>query len=507
MSAKVRTTVAAVIVLLPLPIFVVLRHIDTHRPPPSKPFLFHFVIVTVATLIATALAIGVGVAATRVRNIQVTFLAAAFASLSVLFGLHGLATPTIILGPKPNQILPVAAELSVMCTAFWLWLSVLPSDAWMPARLARRQSFVVPAWVTITAGFDALLLWRPAIAADIRVVSSRGLGIAVAITLVLTVVTCARYWRSYRYSRFPLQQAIVFAAGWLGVTQVIMAQSKAWWLSWWSYHVLMVGLTTAFVVGLVRQYALGSSIALAVRGLFTTDPVQRLEAGISPATKGLVLAVEAKDVYTGGHSFRVALSALRVGEAMGIGPEGLRALASGGIVHDVGKVQVPDQILNKPGKLTPEERAQIELHPVTGFDMCRRLGFLGDELDVIRHHHERWDGTGYPDRLVGEDIPLLARILAVADVYDALTSARSYREPWTHARAREAILEWSGTHFDPRVVEAWSGITQDAPLIDPDAALPESTTTTRVRRRVDVGLPREFVAKPGREGDSKPSRG
>jgi len=184
---------------------------------------------------------------------------------------------------------------------------------------------------------------------------------------------------------------------------------------------------------------------------------------MSDSVRALVLATEIRDPYTAGHSYRVTLTALRIGEAMGLSREQLRALAQGGLVHDVGKIRVPDHILNKPGPLTPEERRIIEEHPITGYEMCSRLGFMPDELAVIRHHHERWDGTGYPDGLKGEEIPLLARILAVADVYDALTSRRAYREPWTHEQAREYVLAGAGTQFDPRCAAVWAQLTADGP--------------------------------------------
>src|SRR5690606_21799888 len=106
-------------------------------------------------------------------------------------------------------------------------------------------------------------------------------------------------------------------------------------------------------------------------------------------------------------------------------------------------------------KLEPDERKLIENHPLDGYNMCRQLGFMLEELAIIRSHHEKWDGTGYPDRLAGEAIPLVARVTAVADVYDALTSSRSYRKAMTHEKAMSIIQEESGTHFDPRCVEAW----------------------------------------------------
>ncbi|MFW6234134.1 MAG: HD-GYP domain-containing protein, partial [Spirochaetota bacterium] len=125
-------------------------------------------------------------------------------------------------------------------------------------------------------------------------------------------------------------------------------------------------------------------------------------------------------------------------------------------LHDIGKISVPDSILLKPASLSPEEWAIMKSHSVVGYDFAKQLGFLPkSSLDVVRFHHERWDGTGYPDGLSGDSIPLGARIFAVADVFDALMSARPYKKAWSLAEAREEILRHAGTHFDTEIVQAF----------------------------------------------------
>jgi HD-GYP domain-containing protein (c-di-GMP phosphodiesterase class II) len=153
--------------------------------------------------------------------------------------------------------------------------------------------------------------------------------------------------------------------------------------------------------------------------------------------------------------YRVAQGAFDLGTSLRLPPEDLRVLAQGGIIHDVGKMQVPDEILNKPGPLSKEERKAIEYHAIAGYELCARLGFMAPELAVIRSHHERLDGKGYPDGLTLEQIPLLVRILSVSDVYDALTSARAYRPAWPEAEALNYLQENRGTQFDPELVDAW----------------------------------------------------
>lgn len=196
---------------------------------------------------------------------------------------------------------------------------------------------------------------------------------------------------------------------------------EVWRLSWWLYHFLMLGSVTAILIGLILQYGANKSFIGAIKALFTMDPVERITNSISPSVKALVLATESRDLYTAGHNFRVTMYALRLADAIGMDPEQLRALAQGSIVHDVGKINIPDSILNKPGKLDMDERKVIEQHPLKGYEMCKNLGFMKEELNIIRNHHERWDGKGYPDGLK-DQIPILSRIVAVVDVYDALTS-------------------------------------------------------------------------------------
>jgi HD-GYP domain-containing protein (c-di-GMP phosphodiesterase class II) len=166
----------------------------------------------------------------------------------------------------------------------------------------------------------------------------------------------------------------------------------------------------------------------------------------------LVLAIEARDPYTRGHTARVTKYAIEIGRMLQMHKEELEILRYAGEVHDVGKISIPDFILNKPGRLTPAERAIIELHPVKGAEMLEPLEFLDSALPIVRHHHERYDGTGYPDGLEKERIPVMARILACADAFDAMTSDRPYRNNrMTVEQALVEIKNHSGSQFDPHI--------------------------------------------------------
>lgn len=175
-------------------------------------------------------------------------------------------------------------------------------------------------------------------------------------------------------------------------------------------------------------------------------------------------SIESKDRYTQGHCERVAFFACVLADSAGFNARSLFWFRIGALLHDIGKIIVPTEVLNKPGKLTDEEWAIMKRHPEAGLELVADIDFPGDISAIIRNHHERWDGGGYPDGLKGEDIPFAARILCVADVYDALTTTRSYRPGLTHARAAE-IMRSSTGQFDPELLEtflAWAE-TADIP--------------------------------------------
>lgn len=175
---------------------------------------------------------------------------------------------------------------------------------------------------------------------------------------------------------------------------------------------------------------------------------------LGEAVLALAAAVEAREPRLGEHSRAVARTARRVGSMMGLAPGQMDTLAAGALLHDVGKVGIPDAILHKPGPLDKEEYAALKRHPELGVEIAGSVEGLAAALPAVRHHHERWDGRGYPDGLRGEDIPLLARIVFVADALDAMTRDRSYRRGIPEREALEEIRRNSGTQFDPAVVGA-----------------------------------------------------
>ena len=182
----------------------------------------------------------------------------------------------------------------------------------------------------------------------------------------------------------------------------------------------------------------------------------RERAAHQATIRALVQAVDIKDGYTRGHSERVGRASMMIARELGLDDERVEVLRFAGILHDVGKLGVPTRLLTKTGPLTPEERRVIELHPEYGHEMVRGISFLGEARAAVLHHHERLDGSGYPYGLAGGQIPEPARVVAVADAFDAMTSNRTYSRARPVPAALEELRRCAGTHFDPRMVGALS---------------------------------------------------
>lgn len=241
---------------------------------------------------------------------------------------------------------------------------------------------------------------------------------------------------------------------------------------------LRVGDRTIGVFELAAQHAVGeeerrmletlaSQAAIAIENARLFEETQRT---YYDTLRSLAGALEARDSYTRGHSERVARLAMRIAEKMGLPEEDRKEIYSAALLHDIGKIGVRDEVLLKPGRLTEEEMSVIRGHPIFGDAILGPLKFLGKVTGMVKHHHERWDGTGYPDRLKGEEIPLASRIVGVADAFDALTSDRPYRDRRTLGDTLRILQEESGRQFDPRVVDALFAVLGDTKDLESEEA-------------------------------------
>jgi putative nucleotidyltransferase with HDIG domain len=190
-----------------------------------------------------------------------------------------------------------------------------------------------------------------------------------------------------------------------------------------------------------------------------TDDLRRamanLERSYDITLEALGDALDLKDAETEGHSKRVTAFTIAIARAMGLPVEDIRVIARGAFLHDIGKMAIPDTIIRKPGKLDPDEVAIMREHCYHGYQMLKKIPFLQEATEIVYSHQEKYDGTGYPRGLKGEEIPLGARIFSIADTLDAITSNRPYRPAQSLAAAREEIERWSGRQFDPEVVKVF----------------------------------------------------
>jgi diguanylate cyclase (GGDEF)-like protein/putative nucleotidyltransferase with HDIG domain len=249
---------------------------------------------------------------------------------------------------------------------------------------------------------------------------------------------------AFWYENFLWTAPSYFAGACVGTGAALLCGSRSWLLP-------LFITPTAYLT--YHAYAI-----YADRAVERQRHIESLAGLYLGTIKSLALAIDAKDQHSHEHILRVQSYAVATAKHLGLDSDLLEAVSTGALLHDIGKLGVPDYVLLKTGELTGEEFAKIRKHPEIGAAILKDVQFPWPVLPVVRSHHERWDGTGYPDGLRGEDIPLTARILAVADVFDALTSSRAYRGAWTREAALEEIEREAGKKFDPAVVTAFTTV-------------------------------------------------
>lgn len=219
-----------------------------------------------------------------------------------------------------------------------------------------------------------------------------------------------------------------------------------------------------FLINSLSNYA-----AIAIHNLRLTEKARQSTVLLKEANRdaifSLAMAAEAKDDDTGDHIRRIQSYVTALALRVGLSREDVELVALSSIMHDVGKISVPDDILKKPGKLSDEELEVMRLHTKHGMNILPNKAFFEMARAIAKHHHERWDGTGYPDKLSGENIPFAARMVAIADVFDALTSNRPYKQAWPFEVAIEVMKQGAGTQFDPKLIAKWVELYDDGTLL------------------------------------------
>ncbi|MBK6792120.1 MAG: HD-GYP domain-containing protein [Anaerolineales bacterium] len=259
----------------------------------------------------------------------------------------------------------------------------------------------------------------------------------------------------YGFLAFCIGMATMILVGWLQVTGIVVVPLARQVNStdtgaWVSGISVFLSLSVAVLISVTYLLqVLGLNLKRSV------EQAEELAQAYDVTLEGWARALELRDELTEGHTRRVTEMTLKLARLLKLSDADLVQIRRGAFLHDIGKMGIPDAILHKPGPLTDEERNIIEQHTQYAYDMLSKIPFLQDAIDIPYCHHEHWDGHGYPRGLKGEGIPLFARIFAVVDVWDALTSDRPYRRAWKKAEARQYILDRAGTQFDPRMVEVF----------------------------------------------------
>src|SRR5437868_1924099 len=417
----------------------------------------HFFMVTVVSLLAFGLAVLLAIAAVQIAQYRVLFLCLGFMAMGGIFAVHGIDTPGIIKtgadAKYAGSVLGVSAYLSLFVPALFFAASYTP----ITAAFERRLPFSPAGWLIV------VLATALGIYAGLAIISGELLALLpfgtkpysyglAATTIVLLLFAAGRQARAYLTSRLPLQGVMVVVFLLLAEAQVVMVLGTVWKLSWWLYHGLMLAGVGLGFWSMAMQRTKGQSLRSLIEATLELEVKVGTELEHVDTIAALAAAVEARDENTRGHNLRVAELAVKIGRAMELPNDTLRTLARAGLLHDVGKIGIPDSILSKPDPLDPQEWVVIKRHPELGQAILSRVDRLRREAEIVIAHHERLDGSGYPRGLRGDQIPLEARILAVADTYDVLVSVRPYVQAVGRERAVKILLEESGTHlWEPAV--------------------------------------------------------
>jgi HD-GYP domain-containing protein (c-di-GMP phosphodiesterase class II) len=415
------------------------------------PLWVHFYGVGVSALVAMAAAATLTILGARHDDVRTVVVGGGFSLMAALLAVHGLVTPGVLVGQ--NGLVAVTGAATLPVGGAVLALSALPRFT-----VARAIRKVIALQVALAVGIICLSFvgaLAPRVVPGVPEPRSAAALALLALALVVYGGLAVRAANTFLLTRRVADLAVVLGLVFLMVSLYGALVLTFMDLGWWLGHLFEV-LGIALVGGSVG-YDLhrGRRSRPLVGDLRAGEIVASEEAFMGARVRALMVRLAAKDASTEEHTRRVASLAVEIGEQLGLSRPRLRRLAIGGLLHDIGKLSVPDAILQKPGPLDEDEFAVIKLHPERGRGLLNELGGFDESVTRLVHdHHERLDGRGYPRGVGAADLDLETRILAVCDVYDALVSPRVYRPAWPVEQALELLNDEAGTSFDARCVAA-----------------------------------------------------
>jgi putative nucleotidyltransferase with HDIG domain len=413
----------------------------------------HVITVGGAALAALLAALLMVHVARRENDARAGLVGVGFLLMSGLLLIHALATPGFILGEYGrNATVGLAGALAVPAGGIVFAIALM-----LPARRVAAPTLIAraagAALLTLVI-LGTIGIAHPALVPLIPVSVTPWAYVLLTPACLVYAWLARRTWHTYQLTRRITDAAVSVGLVWLGTSIPVYLLSPVWSWMFWAGHTLEGFGFLAVATAVSRDLMLQTPTLALPRRTRAQDLLDNEADLLGGYVKSLTDSLHDYDPTTLIHSRKVALLAIQIGEHLDLPTATLRRLAVAGLLHDIGKLHVPREILLKPGALTDDEYRTIQTHPQIGANLLTHLGSFDEEVPIVVAHHERLDGHGYPSSLAGEHIPLEARILAICDVYDALTSPRPYREAWTRERALELIVKETGTAFDPACTAA-----------------------------------------------------
>jgi len=411
----------------------------------------HFFGIALSAAVAAGAAIALTVAGTRRGDARSVLIGTAFSSMAAMLAVHGLTTPGFLV--EENGVVAFAGAATLPVGGAVLALSALP--ALRRPRDLRPLVWLQAGLLAIILAVGALGVLVPSLVPAVPESRSTAAIVLLGVGLAFYLVLALRASRTFLLTRRQADLAVLMGIVLLAVALVPALTLSPVDFGFWAGHafeLMGIALVGAPVALDLHRGAQSRPLAGDLRG---SELVQAADAFLGPTVHVLLMRLAEKDAYTAGHTRRVALLAVEVGEELGLPPGRLRDLAIGGMLHDIGKLSVPDAILQKPGPLDEAEFDVIRQHPEWGSQLVEELGGFSPAVGrLVRDHHERLDGGGYPSGREAGSLDVETRLLTVCDVFDALLSRRVYREAWSQDRALELLRGETGTAFDASCVEA-----------------------------------------------------
>lgn len=419
------------------------------RPLWVSPIALFWIVVVAASACAVAAAVVVAIG-WRDDTAELGLLGSFTMAVSVLPLVHGITTPGVWYGPNDATMSSVFWALPIASLAVVPLMA--PRSRWS-RRLTHRWKGLVVVHLCIVGLTSGGLLVRPTLL-PVWSMSSRP---AIAVAAAAMAVCVALSYRQLRLAAIagsskPFAVSIGFAL--VGVSSLVWVGRAPFTAGFWLAHLFDISGVFLLAVGAVIALRQQLDLRVLLRPLTVHTPLAAFELGLDPLVHRFVASLEHKDPVTRDHVVRSAELAMAVGERLGVSPTDLEVLGLGALLHDLGKLTLPDEILNKPDRLTAAEFEVVKGHAAAGAALVGASEVLSPIAPIVRGHHERLDGRGYPDGLAGGAIPLAARIVSVCDAFDAMAHTRQYRQGMGQDKAVAILREHAGSQWDPRVVDA-----------------------------------------------------